>query len=74
MQSFRNMFVESVTFSNGEPGEKEVYLMVPDYGSVVIKPSSSEAVVIEDLEEFGVKIDSSIKKLIAKALKAIKKK
>ena len=73
---FKEIFTlnEAVTFSAGEPGEKEVYLMVPEYGSVLISPKSNESSITADLEDFKVKIDSSVKKLITKALKEIKKK
>jgi len=63
-----------VTFSNGEDGEKEVYLIVPDYGSVVVTKGSTERSITLDLEDFKVKVDSSIKKLIAQALEAQKEK
>ena len=76
MDKFRKLFEkEEITFELGEPGEKEVYLMVDDYGSVPVHSGSTRGIVIEDLEKaVGRKLTAAEKKLVTKALKELKKK
>jgi len=75
-EKLSEMITESskVTFSNGEDGEPEVYLMVPKYGSVIVTKGSTEKSITLDLEDFKVKVDGSVKKLIDQALSAQKEK